>query len=91
MPVRSYRERERDGERERERERLRGFRDDERNGTKSAGDLLLGVIEWKKSNQTHRITALCSVFSPSRWTSWMGPSGRRASVLETCIEVNIAA
>ena len=45
----------------------------------------------KTTNYTHRITARCSVFSPSRLTSWMGPSGRRASVLETCIEVNIVA
>ena len=37
------------------------------------------------------MTALCSVFSPSRLTSWIGPSGRRASVFETCIEVNMAA
>ena len=60
---------------------------------KSVGDLLVAIKKETNQNQqptTHRITALCSVFSPSRLTSWIGPSGRRARVFETCIDVNMA-
>ena len=69
---------------------MRGLGEAERNESEWRSPLV--VVEETNQNQSpYRITALCSVFSPSRWTSWMGPSGRRASVLETCIEVNMAA
>jgi hypothetical protein len=82
------------GERRREEEEKREEKRGVREKLRASGDLVVVEEEGEEMNKPkppYRITALCSVFSPSRLTSWMGPSGRRARVLETCIEVNMAA
>lgn len=43
------------------------------------------------STQAYRDTFFCPSFSPSTCASYDGPSGRRASVLDTCMDVNILA